>query len=76
MASITQIKELTRERDPQRVFAPRHFQTAQLPNVTSAIADRVPLLFNDDVAISYAHAVNAEAWSSPNESEPSRADQR
>ncbi len=60
MVSITQIKDLTRERDPQRVFAPRHFQTAPLPGVASAIADRVPLLFNDDVAISYAHATKAD----------------
>lgn len=60
IVSIAEIKDLTRERDPQRRFAPRHFQTTRLPSVASTSADRVLLLFNDDVAISYAHATTAD----------------
>ncbi len=60
IASIKTLRELARERDPQRVFAPRHFQTTQLPAITSPIADRVPLLFNDDVTIAYANTTKAD----------------
>lgn len=60
MLSIREFKDVSREHDPQRRFAPRHFQTTQLPRTASAIADRVPLLFNDEVAISYAHAATAD----------------
>jgi homogentisate 1,2-dioxygenase len=60
IVSLTEIKDLTRACEPQRRLTPRHFQTTRLPGVKSAISDRVPLLFNDDVAISYAHASGAD----------------
>ena len=42
--------------DPEadRCFRHRHFRTAQLPSVQSLACDRVPVLYNDDVAISVA----------------------
>ncbi len=38
--------------EPERVLRHRHFRTAELATGPSATRDRVPLLFNDDVALS------------------------
>jgi len=45
------IKELPWQEDPDHAFRHRHFRTAQLPTQKSITADRVPLLFNADVAM-------------------------
>jgi homogentisate 1,2-dioxygenase len=42
------------EDEPNRSFRHRHFRTGQLPAVQSLTFDRLPILFNDDVAISVA----------------------
>ncbi len=49
--SVRLVKELPWEEDPEHAFHHRHFRTAQLPTQKSITADRVPLLFNADVAM-------------------------
>ena len=49
--SVRHFRDLKREVDPEYQFGHRHFLTAQLPPVLSPTIDRVPLLFNRDVAI-------------------------
>src|SRR5262245_25688567 len=49
--SVRLVKELPWEADPDHTFRHRHFRTAQLPSQRSITADRVPLLFNQDVAM-------------------------
>ena len=46
-------RELTWAADPEPTFRHRHFRTAQLAPAPSLTADRVPLLFNPDVAMSF-----------------------
>jgi homogentisate 1,2-dioxygenase len=45
------VKELPWQEDPEHAFRHRHFRTAKLPTQRSITADRVPLLFNADVAM-------------------------
>jgi len=45
------VKELPWQEDPDHAFRHRHFRTAQLATQKSITADRVPLLFNADVAM-------------------------
>jgi homogentisate 1,2-dioxygenase len=42
------------ESEADRSFRHRHFRTGQLPPVQSPALDRIPVLYNDDVAISVA----------------------
>jgi homogentisate 1,2-dioxygenase len=49
--SVRLVKELPWEADPEHTFRHRHFRTAKLPAQRSITADRVPLLFNADVAM-------------------------
>jgi homogentisate 1,2-dioxygenase len=49
--SVRLVKELPWEEDPEHTFRHRHFRTAQLSGQKSITADRVPLLFNADVAM-------------------------
>ncbi len=51
--SVRVVKELAWDGDKERAFHHRHFRTAQLPRTGSPTLDRVPLLFNNDVAISF-----------------------
>jgi homogentisate 1,2-dioxygenase len=51
--SVRPLKTLTLEEDCEPTFRHRHFRTAQLPPATSITADRIPLLFNADVALDY-----------------------
>ena len=44
------------EADPEARLAPRHFRSERLPVGGSPTLDRVPLLFNGDCVISFAHA--------------------
>lgn len=56
----TQVKEVSLVRefswvaDAQPTFGHRHFRTARLAPSPSVVVDRVPLLFNGDVALSFA----------------------
>jgi len=45
------MRDLRWERDPDRQFRHRHFRTHQLASGGSITADRVPMLFNNDVAM-------------------------
>ena len=47
------VKELAWDGDKEQVFHHRHFRTGQLPPGHSPTLDRIPLLFNADVAISF-----------------------
>src|SRR6185295_19191999 len=48
--STTLSRELKWEADPDATVKPRHFRTAGLETGPSAVTDRVPLLYNRDVA--------------------------
>jgi homogentisate 1,2-dioxygenase len=52
--SVERVRELKYEADPCRTLKHRHFLTAQLPDGGSPTLDRVPLLFNQDVAMLFA----------------------
>jgi homogentisate 1,2-dioxygenase len=47
------VRELTWDGDKEQTFHHRHFRTGQLPQTCSPTLDRIPLLFNNDVAISF-----------------------
>jgi homogentisate 1,2-dioxygenase len=52
---VLRVQEYTRvkwEPEPNRSFRHRHFRTGQLQPAPSMTFDRVPILYNDDVAIS------------------------
>jgi homogentisate 1,2-dioxygenase len=49
--SVRLVKSLARQSDAEHTFRHRHFRTAQLPASASITADRIPLLFNQDVAL-------------------------
>ena len=48
------VKELAWDGDREQAFHHRHFRTGRLPQTGSPTLDRIPLLFNTDVAISFA----------------------
>ena len=50
--SVQQVEALEWAAEPERVLRHRHFRTAGLATGPSAVRDRVPLLFNADVALS------------------------
>jgi homogentisate 1,2-dioxygenase len=52
VASARLFKDLEWRAEPEPVLRHRHFRTAQLPTGPSMALDRVPLLFNADVALS------------------------
>jgi homogentisate 1,2-dioxygenase len=56
------VKALDWEIDDEPFFRHRHFRTARLQGVESLIVDRVPLLFNDDVAMSFAQPSRADEF--------------
>jgi homogentisate 1,2-dioxygenase len=47
------MKELAWDGDKEQAFHHRHFRTARLPASCSPTLDRIPLLYNSDVAISF-----------------------
>ncbi|MGE5360800.1 MAG: homogentisate 1,2-dioxygenase [Bacteroidales bacterium] len=51
---VNVVKELDWRAAPDAPFHHRHFRTAQLAETPSATTDRIPLLFNTDVALSMA----------------------
>jgi homogentisate 1,2-dioxygenase len=50
---VSLVAELAWIADPDPTFRNRHFRTGRLPASRSVIADRIPLLFNADVALSF-----------------------
>jgi homogentisate 1,2-dioxygenase len=50
------------EADPDPMVRHRHFRTARLPAGSSMCTDRVPLLFNTDVAICFARPHHDDAF--------------
>ncbi len=48
--------------EPEREFRHRHFRTARLAASASLTADRIPLLFNYDVALSFAATAGEDAY--------------
>jgi homogentisate 1,2-dioxygenase len=50
--SVKTLRGLTWAAEPERVVRHRHFRTARLETGPSPLLDRVPLLFNSDVALS------------------------
>ena len=51
--AVKSLRDLQWQRDPERQFRHRHFRTHQLGPGGSLALDRVPLLFNGDVAMSF-----------------------
>jgi homogentisate 1,2-dioxygenase len=54
------LRDLTWEADPERQFRHRHFRTHQLAPGGSLVLDRVPLLFNTDVAMLFAQPTRSD----------------
>lgn len=52
--NVRHLRELPWEAEPETLPRLRHFRTAKLPGGGSAVEDRVPLLFNQDVALCLA----------------------
>lgn len=59
---VRNFRELRWQTEPDRVPRHRHFRTAGLPARPSATADRIPLLFNADVAMSYVQPQQQDDW--------------
>src|ERR1700748_966994 len=51
--SVRRIKETKLEADPDAALKHRHCRTARPPKGGSPALDRVPMLFNQDIAMSY-----------------------
>ncbi|HXT15121.1 MAG TPA: homogentisate 1,2-dioxygenase [Gemmatimonadaceae bacterium] len=51
--SVRRVKETTFEADPDQTLKHRHFLTSHAKKGGSPTLDRIPLLFNQDVAMSY-----------------------
>jgi homogentisate 1,2-dioxygenase len=49
--SVRRLRDLEWDSDPERKFRHRHFRTHQLSSGGSITLDRVPLLYNNDVAL-------------------------
>jgi len=55
-----QMRDLQWECDPERQFRHRHFRTHQLPSGGSLVLDRMPLLYNPDVAMLFAQPTEGD----------------
>jgi homogentisate 1,2-dioxygenase len=62
VSSVRPIRGLGWVAEPERVVRNRHFRTSGLATGPSAVLDRVPLLFNADVAISMARPRKEDAF--------------
>ncbi len=56
------VKELSWESDEDQTLRMRHFQLGELPDSTSAVLDRTPLLFNRDVAMSIVRPTGSDEF--------------
>ena len=59
---VSLLKSLAWEADPEPKFRNRHFRTAGLPATPSVTADRIPLLYNADVAISFVQPLQDDEY--------------
>jgi homogentisate 1,2-dioxygenase len=60
--SVRLLKEILWEEDSDHTFRHRHFKTAQLKATASITADRIPLLFNNDVALEFAQPTKEDEY--------------
>ncbi|MDQ6719151.1 MAG: homogentisate 1,2-dioxygenase [Gemmatimonadota bacterium] len=51
--SVRRVKEMKLEADPDQTLHHRHFLTSRVKQGGSAILDRIPLLFNQDISMHY-----------------------
>ena len=58
--AVRKMRDLAWQRDPEREFRHRHFRTHQLGSGGSLALDRIPLLFNGDVAMSFVQPTRAD----------------
>jgi homogentisate 1,2-dioxygenase len=56
------LRDLSWTKEPKRVFGHRHFRTRLLKEANSLVLDRVPLLFNRDVALSLVASARADEF--------------
>ena len=59
---VKRSRDLVWEADPDQTVRMRHFRTQRLPAVQSSTLDRVPLLFNRDVALSVVQPQQADEF--------------
>jgi homogentisate 1,2-dioxygenase len=55
--SVRRVKETCLEADPDQTLRHRHFLTSRVTKGGSPTLDRIPLLFNQDIAMSYVEPV-------------------
>jgi homogentisate 1,2-dioxygenase len=55
--SVRRVKETCLEADPDQTLRHRHFLTSRVTRGGSPTLDRIPLLFNQDIAMSYVEPV-------------------
>jgi homogentisate 1,2-dioxygenase len=55
--SVRRVKETCLEADPDQTLRHRHFLTSRVSKGGSPTLDRIPLLFNQDIAMSYVEPV-------------------
>ena len=60
--SVKTLRDLSWDEEPERVQRHRHFRTGALEAGPSPVLDRVPLLFNSDVALSMARPEKADEF--------------
>jgi homogentisate 1,2-dioxygenase len=60
--TVRRLRDLQWEADPERQFRHRHFRTHQLGSGGSLALDRIPLLFNADVALSFVQPDRADEF--------------
>ncbi len=58
--SVRQLRRLLWQEEPDPFLRHRHFRTAQLASTPSVTCDRIPLLFNTDVAMSFVQPTERE----------------
>src|SRR5262245_29968591 len=59
--SVKRVKEIPFEADPDNALRHRHFRTAQAKKGGSPTLDRLPLLFNQDIAMLYVEPDEQDA---------------
>jgi homogentisate 1,2-dioxygenase len=60
--AVREVRALAWVSEPERVVRHRHFRTARLQAGPSPVLDRVPLLFNADVALSFARPTKEDSF--------------
>src|SRR5690606_4950270 len=60
--SVKPLRDLEWQADPERQFRHRHFRTHQLGSGGSLSLDRIPLLFNADVALTFVQPTRADEF--------------